>query len=285
MTMDPKPLRHPKLQEYLQGWGESLAGVLQQVAGAPHTWKEIPPEAVSTLAATLIENSVGVQFEVADHLQGNQGFVLSTKDAVRLSQLLLMEPEDGSATLNDDRRDAVGELFRQFAGAAASSVKGLAGGEVSFKWVGLGPFPGEPNLRVGFEWSSPGLTPLSLIADFDSKLVEVLSPPNAQPLDLPAPSAPGTNLEKAPDPKLELLMDVELDVTLRFGERQLALREILELTAGSVVELDQQVQDPVELLVGKKVIARGEVVVVDGSYALRVMHIVSPIERIESLRN
>jgi flagellar motor switch protein FliN/FliY len=64
----------------------------------------------------------------------------------------------------------------------------------------------------------------------------------------------------------------------------MALRDILDLSAGSVVELDQYVQDPVELLVGKKTIARGEVVVVDGSYALRVMEIISPMERIASLR-
>jgi flagellar motor switch protein FliN/FliY len=56
------------------------------------------------------------------------------------------------------------------------------------------------------------------------------------------------------------------------------------LNAGSVVELDQNVQDPVELLVGGKVIAHGEVVIVDGSYGLRVAEIVSPMERIESLR-
>lgn len=79
-------------------------------------------------------------------------------------------------------------------------------------------------------------------------------------------------------------MDVELDVTLRFGERQMVLHDILDLSAGSVVELNQNVQEPVELLVGKKVIARGEVVVVNGSYGLRVTEIVSPMERIESLR-
>jgi flagellar motor switch protein FliN/FliY len=79
-------------------------------------------------------------------------------------------------------------------------------------------------------------------------------------------------------------MDVELDVTLRFGERQMPLHEILDLNAGSVVELDQNVQDPVELLVGGKVIAHGEVVIVDGSYGLRVAEIVSPMERLESLR-
>jgi flagellar motor switch protein FliN/FliY len=64
----------------------------------------------------------------------------------------------------------------------------------------------------------------------------------------------------------------------------MALHDILDLSAGSVVELNQYVQDPVELLVGRKVIARGEVVVVDGNYALRVSQIISPMERIESLR-
>ena len=76
-----------------------------------------------------------------------------------------------------------------------------------------------------------------------------------------------------------------MDVTLRFGERPLLLRDILNLSAGSVVELNQYVQDPVELLVGERVIARGEVVVVDGNYGLRVTEIQSPMDRIESLRS
>ena len=71
---------------------------------------------------------------------------------------------------------------------------------------------------------------------------------------------------------------------LRFGQSEMPLRDILELSSGSVVKLDQHIQEPVELLVGHKVIARGEVVVVDGNYGLRVTEIASPLERIESLR-
>ena len=277
----------PKLQEYLQAWGASIGRVLQEVAGAPHTWQELSPAATQALLASLKENSIGIQFEVAQRLSGNQGFVLSRKDAVRLAQLLLAEPEDGNSVMSDDHRDALGELFRQFAGAAASALKGLVGGEVSFKWLGLDPFPGEPTVQAGIQWTSPGLTPLTLILDLSTALVTALNPVTplaARPLELPAPTLPPAPLAQTRDPKLELLMDVELDVTLRFGERQMPLRDILELSAGSVVELNQYVQDPVELLVGKKVIARGEVVVVDGSYGLRVMEIVSPMERIESLR-
>jgi flagellar motor switch protein FliN/FliY len=72
---------------------------------------------------------------------------------------------------------------------------------------------------------------------------------------------------------LNLVMDVELNVTLRFGQRQLTLREVLDLTSGSVIELDRQVEEPVELLLEGKVIARGEAVVIDGNYGLRVTEV------------
>ena len=228
---------------------------------------ELSPEATGALLTSLREDSLSLQFEATQHLAGHQGFVISKKDAVRLAQLLLAEPEDGSSVVSDEHRDALGELFRQFAGAAASSLKSLAGGEVSFKWWGLGPLPSGPAVQTGLQWSSPGLTPVTVVAEFGAKLVTALDPvldPAAQPLELPAPTLLPGPLAPTRDPKLELLMDVELDVTLRFGERQMALRDILDLSAGSVVELNQYVRDPVELLVGKKVIARGEVVVVEG---------------------
>lgn len=287
MSTDSQALHSPKIQAYFQAWGTSISRVLQEVAGAPHTWQELSPEATRELLASLKEEGISLQFEASQHLTGKQGFVLSKKNAVRLSQLLLAEPEDGSSAMTDDHRDAIAELFRQFAGAAASALKGLAGGEVSFKWLGLEPFPGEPAERAGMQWSSPGLASIALVAELDAGLMTALNPvaaPVVQALELPTPALPPAPLAQARDPKLELLMDVELDVTLRFGERQMVLHDILDLSAGSVVELNQYVQDPVELLVGNKVIARGEVVVVDGSYGLRVLEIVSPMERIASLR-
>jgi len=287
MSTEKPASTSPKMKEYLESWGTSIGRVMQEVAGAPHTWEELSPEATLSTLASLKESNVSIQFEATQHLSGNQGFMLSKKDAVRLAQLLLAEPEDGSSVMSDDHRDAISELFRQFAGAAASAAKGLAGGEVSFKWLGLDPFPGNPAAQAGIQWSSPGLTPLTVILHLGSTLLAALSPalsPSSAALELPPPSLPAAPLAAGRDPKLELLMDVELDITLRFGERQMLLRDILELSAGSVVELNQYVQDPVELLVGKKTIARGEVVVVDGNYGLRVMEILSPMERIESLR-
>jgi flagellar motor switch protein FliN/FliY len=82
--------------------------------------------------------------------------------------------------------------------------------------------------------------------------------------------------EAASSGNLELVMDVELNVTLRFGQRQLALREVLELSSGSVVELDRQVDEPIELILDGRVVARGEAVIIDGNYGMRVTQVLQP---------
>jgi flagellar motor switch protein FliN len=76
---------------------------------------------------------------------------------------------------------------------------------------------------------------------------------------------------------LGLVMDVELNVTLRFGQRQLSLREVMELASGSVVELDREVDEPVDLILDGRVIARGEAVIVDGNYGIRVTEVLQSV--------
>lgn len=81
----------------------------------------------------------------------------------------------------------------------------------------------------------------------------------------------------SPASNLKLVMDVELNVSLRFGQREMPLREVLELGSGSLVELDRLVDEPVELFLDGKLIARGEAVIVDGNYGLRITEIPQPV--------
>jgi flagellar motor switch protein FliN/FliY len=81
-----------------------------------------------------------------------------------------------------------------------------------------------------------------------------------------------------------LLLDVELEAALRFGCCEMPLGEILELGPGDVVELDRHVTDPVDLVVGDKIVARGEVVLINGNFGLRVTEVAAPQKRLESIR-
>ena len=83
---------------------------------------------------------------------------------------------------------------------------------------------------------------------------------------------------------LELLLDVELEASLRFGSREMPLGEILDLGPGDVVQLDRHVADAVDLIVGDKIVARGEVVLVNGNFGLRVTEVAAPRKRLESIR-
>jgi flagellar motor switch protein FliN/FliY len=82
----------------------------------------------------------------------------------------------------------------------------------------------------------------------------------------------------------DLLLEVELDASVRFGSCEMELKDLLELGPGDVVELDRHVADPVDLIVGDKIVARGEVVLVNGNFGLRVTEIAEPVRRLESIR-
>ncbi|HEY9899730.1 MAG TPA: flagellar motor switch phosphatase FliY [Pantanalinema sp.] len=88
----------------------------------------------------------------------------------------------------------------------------------------------------------------------------------------------------APPSGLDLVMDVPLKVTVELGRTRMQIRDVLELGKGSVVELDKLAGEPVDLLVNGKLIARGEVVVIDENFGIRVTDIVSPAERFTSFR-
>jgi flagellar motor switch protein FliN/FliY len=111
---------------------------------------------------------------------------------------------------------------------------------------------------------------------------EVREPkPAAAPPPPPAPPAP----QPQPlNPGIELLLDVELEACLRFGCREMPLSEIVDLGPGDVVQLDRHVTDPVDLIVGDKIVAKGEVVLVNGNFGLRVTEVAAPRKRLESIR-
>lgn len=89
--------------------------------------------------------------------------------------------------------------------------------------------------------------------------------------------------DKGASQNIDLLMEVRLPISIELGRTQMAVREILDLGPGSVVELDKLAGEPVDLMVNNKIIAKGEVVVVDENFGLRVTSLLSQEERLKSL--
>lgn len=95
---------------------------------------------------------------------------------------------------------------------------------------------------------------------------------------------PAASMSQEELSNIELIKDVKLPVRVRIGSKKMLLKDVLSMDIGSVIELDQLANDPLEILVGDKVIAMGEVVIVDGNFGVQIGEIGTKRERLEKLR-
>ncbi len=109
--------------------------------------------------------------------------------------------------------------------------------------------------------------------------------PDPQPADeaqAPAEGAPA--IAGGAEINLDALLDVPVTLSVEIGRSRVPIKQLLSLNQGSVLELDKEVNEPLDLLVNGTLMARGEVVTVDGKFGLRLIDIVSPAERLKKLK-
>jgi flagellar motor switch protein FliN len=189
--------------------------------------------------------------------------------SVILDESILESPLMGDGV---DQKAGWSELLREIADAAAGELLSSTGKRCR---VGVfEPVNTEGHASRAFELRSGERTWTVLVQD-DVHPGQLTPDPDAA---FPSSASPPLN------PGIELLLDVELEASLRFGSREMPLGQILDLGPGDVVQLDRHVSDPVDLLVGDKIVARGEVVLVNGNFGLRVTEVAEPRKRLESIR-
>ncbi len=264
-----------ELHDYLQVWIEGMSQVLGQIAGSAFAMES--KSAGLTGSETVEEGDLQVMVTAAGKLRGEMSLRLPRPVALAVSQLFLGDVQDPTLEFKSDNREAVEELLRQIAGHIATSLKGRWG-EVQLGLETIGP-PSWPAGANGWIGTAPGTAcqvwiewqaSAALIAALRQSAQETASSPTVPPSEAPAFPPPASQASH-----LDVFMEVGLGVTLRFGGRRMLLREVLELSAGAVVELDREVNQPVDLLLDGKLVARGDVVVVDGNYGLRVTEVAS----------
>jgi flagellar motor switch protein FliN/FliY len=186
----------------------------------------------------------------------------------KLGSKVLRQP---AAAYQDEHADALAEVVLTASNGLTDAL-GAEHGSFSFKVDRVEDLAFGGMLVVPLSATLEDGSAIPMLLYFDGTLLSTLRV---------KPDAENTATEQGNYPidaaNLKLVMDVELVMSLRFGQRQLPLREVLELNSGSVIELDRRVDEPVELLLDGKVIARGEAVVVDGNYGLRVTEVPQPV--------
>jgi len=183
----------------------------------------------------------------------------------------------------EDVRSTYLEIVNQSLSGVASALSTRAGKEIScVEGSDKPPSASHGGAAYSFEITLGGQVH-SLLAVFTlvlANLGEATTPPAPQPAaaDRAEPAAAVANSSS-----IDRLLDVELPVSVSFGRAQLMLKDVIKLTTGSIVELNRALTEPVEVIVNNCVIARGEVVVVEGNYGIRIKQVISRQERLRTL--
>jgi flagellar motor switch protein FliN len=276
------------MMTYLDCWANVATALLSQALSGE-------PELVESLPKPLTSGSFGFAATVSGDESGRFSVVL---DASILDTPLVGEGVDQKA--------GWAEILKEVADAAAGELLAKTGHKCrveSFETI-----ESENKVSRAFQLQSGNHAWTILVRDEVRVPRAAAAAPAAPPISAPPqqfgpaqsgqaqsgsaqavmasgqPPGQASSLTPGLTPGQELLLDVELDASLRFGCREMPLGEILELGPGDVVQLDRHVADPVDLLVGDKIVARGEVVLVNGSFGLRVTEVSSPKKRLESIR-
>jgi flagellar motor switch protein FliN/FliY len=220
---------------------------------------------------------------------------MDKKIASILSDLMLMGPGEPKDTLEADDIDSLKELFSQSFGAFATAIR-EEDYKVSFNGFSQIEPKDEHFFEAEFKIIITNTTESSIkqyvsVSEFEKMLsnlkVDVLSSKNqtsSTPLfeieDEPKQSFTTTEASKD---NLNLLMDIELNARVRIGSKQMLLKDVVKLSEGTIIDLDKNVDEPMEILVNGKTIAKGIVVVVGGNFGIKITHVGTKEDRIKSL--
>jgi len=102
---------------------------------------------------------------------------------------------------------------------------------------------------------------------------------NAEPAQ-PEKASPAHDVERA---DLDFILDIPLELSVELGKTKMLVNDLLQLGQGSVIELNKLAGEPLEIFINRKLVARGEVVVVNEKFGVRLTDIISPLERVRSL--
>jgi len=248
----------------------------------------IPPTSVTTIA---IEGAADAKAIV----------VMPPSLATALGDLMLGGEGEAKADMDDEDLDATKEIISNIVGAISTSLSSQKELPVVALKVDNITYVDE-NSEVDVEGFSKmyvynfqlGTIDSLMMFLVDENLLNIFSAeeqsnaaaPNLEnePLSAEAPGVIASSLDDNEMRNISLIMDVKLPVRVRIGQKKMLLKDVLSMDIGSVIELNQLANDPLDILVDDRVIAQGEVVIVDGNFGIQITTIGTKRERLNQLK-
>jgi len=255
----------PLVRELAQILSTRFAGVMQSV---------VTPDAESLPFDGPVAPGWLVPCELTGPIAGTWYLAITSEDAARLASRVLMK--DSASP------DEIGEALKELTQQALSGI----GLEAPF--TGLSAAVGKPATAPVAPGAAVGSFACRLDADttlyFGCSYAAGSAAPARPPASPASAGAAAPAAQTMPD-NLELILDIDMPLTVRFGEATVSIEALSKLGPGSLVELSRQPDDPVDVLINGRLVARGEVVVVAGNYGVRVTQVMSADERIRTLND
>ena len=286
------------IEDFLKILESEIVSTIEGLTGiAPSI--ELHSEATLDSKETLIPPLALLEVSVSGDCEAKMNITISAVLATALGDMMLGGEGVEKEEMDDDDLDATKEIISNILGSLATAIGGQKNmPKLSFSVDNIRYI--EPTGDVdfgGFEKvyiynMSIQSTTDHIAFILDSNILKVLNAktqeeetPPAQKAEVPQQhNSQYPTLSQEEMKNIELIKDVKLPMRVRIGSKRMLLKDVLSMDIGSVIELDQLANDPLDILVGDKVVAQGEVVIIDGNFGVQITEIGTKRERLETLR-
>jgi len=289
------------MSDFIKLFEDETVGTIEALVGEAPTLA-LQEEQELSIISNIVPPIVLTKIKVSGDVDADIMVAFPPAMAASLSDMMMGEEAGGREEITDDDLDAAKEIVSNIFGAISTALSGQKELPIlSFTIDSIEAISGEDEVSLEafskmyvYKFTLAGLTSM-LMFIIDEKLSQKLSPDtDATASAGEESSAEGSNTENCDGERvrlseeemknISLIMDVKLPVRVRIGKKRMLLKDVLNMDIGSVIELNQLANDPLEILVDNHIIAQGEVVIVDGNFGIQITSIGTKKERLKQLR-
>ena len=289
------------MSDFIKLFEDETVGTIEALVGEAPTLS-LQDEQELSIISNIVPPIVLTKIKVSGDVEANIMVAFPPNMAASLSDMMMGEEASDREDVTDDDLDAAKEIVSNIFGAIATALSGQKELPVlSFSIESIEVLTGGDEVSLEafskmyvYKFSLASINSM-LMFIIDEKLLHALFPSqgevqNVTPTIEKEESRSGNceeehvQLSEEEMKNISLIMDVKLPVRVRIGKKRMLLKDVLNMDIGSVIELNQLANDPLEILVDNHIIAQGEVVIVDGNFGIQITTIGTKKERLKQLK-